>query len=167
MLVLRLLHVLAGVFWAGTLMFTALLLGPAVGDAGPEGGKVMAALQKRRFMDIMPAVALVTIVSGIWLFWRVSNGLDPAYFKAPAGHALATGGVLALIAFIVGVGMVRPGMMQVGARSQALAQMPAGPERDQQQAALQQLRRRSMNAGRVVAVLLALATVLMAVARYL
>jgi hypothetical protein len=48
---LRLLHIVLGAFWVGTLIFFALFLIPSVRDAGPDGAKVMAALQRRRFLD--------------------------------------------------------------------------------------------------------------------
>jgi hypothetical protein len=166
-LVLRLLHVVLGVFWAGTLIFFAVFLVPAVRDAGPEGAKVMAALQRRRFMDVMPTVAILTILTGIWLYWRISGGFSPAWMSSPAGLALGGGGALSLVAFGIGIGVMRPAALQAGALSRTLADTPEGPERDSQLAVVQQLRQRTAVAGRYVAVLLALATALMAVARYL
>ncbi len=38
MIALRLLHILLGVFWAGTLFFIVTFLEPSVRAAGPEGG---------------------------------------------------------------------------------------------------------------------------------
>ncbi len=164
---LRLLHIVLGVFWAGALIFVALFLVPSVQDVGPDGAKVMAALQRRRFMDVMPIVAGLTILSGLWLYWRLSGGPHRAWVTSPLGLALGVGGLLAVIAFVVGVGVMRPAVMRAGPLAQAAAQMPEGSDRSAQLAVVQQLRRRSASAGRVVAVLLALATALMAVARYM
>ena len=50
MIVLRLLHVGLGVFWAGSLLFIALFLEPSVRAALPESGKVMQQLAKRRLL---------------------------------------------------------------------------------------------------------------------
>ena len=63
MVTLRLLHIVLGVFWAGTLIFVATYLVPSVREVGPDGVKVMGAIVRRRFLDVMPAVAAVTIVS--------------------------------------------------------------------------------------------------------
>ncbi len=164
---LRLLHVVLGAFWAGTLIFFALFLVPAVRDVGPDGAKVMAALQRRRFLDVMPAVAVVTILSGFWLYWSISGGFTSAWVTSPSGLALAIGGVLAVVAFLIGVGVMRPAALRAGTLAQQVAALPEGPERSAQLATVQQLRSRSVTAGRVVATLLALATALMAVARYL
>jgi hypothetical protein len=58
LLVLRVVHVVGGVFWAGAILFVVHFLEPAVRDAGPDGARVMQALQKRRYLDVMPVVAV-------------------------------------------------------------------------------------------------------------
>ena len=40
-LVLRFVHIFAGVFWAGGVFFMVRFLTPALTDAGPDAGKVM------------------------------------------------------------------------------------------------------------------------------
>ncbi|MDH5196799.1 MAG: DUF1772 domain-containing protein [Gemmatimonadota bacterium] len=163
----RLLHVVLGVFWAGTMIFTALFLVPAMAEAGPDAAKVMAGIQRRRFMDVMPVVALVTIVSGLWLFWRISGGFDPAWSRSRMGMAYGIGAVLALVAFGIGVGIMRPTMMRIGSIVGQAAQATDSAQRDTLMAPVPALRRRSASAGRAVALLLALATALMGIARYL
>ncbi len=59
MVVLRLVHVVGGVLWVGMMAFTVVFLAPAIADVGPDGGKVMAALQRRRVMTVMPIIALL------------------------------------------------------------------------------------------------------------
>ena len=152
---MRAIHVLCGVFWAGALIFNALFLGPALRDAGPDGAAVGAGLMRRRFLDVMPAVALLTIVSGLWLYWRVSAGFDAAYMGSPTGITLGIGAVAALTAFGIGVGMMRPAML----RAAALAQEGKGPE-------AQALRMRAGTLGKAVALLLTVAVVAMGIARY-
>jgi len=164
---LRILHVLLGAFWAGTLIFNALFLAPAMAEAGPDGAKVMGGILRRRFMDVMPLVALVTIVTGLWLYWRISGGFDPAFSRSPLGMAYGVGGLLAIVAFGIGVGVLRPSMrmiMQLAPRAQ---QTENDAERESLMGQVTALRRRSTMAGRAVAVLLAVATALMGVARYL
>src|SRR5438876_10904942 len=82
LLTLRLLHILSGVFWVGTLIFNAIFLLPAIRDAGPEGAKVAAALMRRRFLVVIPAVAVSSILSGFWLYWRDSAGFQPAFMRS-------------------------------------------------------------------------------------
>jgi hypothetical protein len=165
LLTMRLLHVVLGAFWAGTLIFNALFLVPAIRDAGPEGAKVAAGLLRRRFLDIMPIAAALTILSGLWLYWRMSGGFQSAYVRSPTGLTLAFGGLAALSAFAIGVGVMRPATLQAASLAQAAAQVPS-PEHDARLAAAQRLRLRAASSGRVVALLLALALGAMALARY-
>lgn len=164
--VMRLIHVGLGVFWAGTMVFNAAFLGPSVRDAGPDGAKVMGGLMRRRFMDVMPAVAILNILSGLWLYWKMSGGFQPAYMRSATGMTFGTGGVLAIVAFTIGMVVVRPSMLKAMALGSAIAQaQPA--ERDELMARAQAFRGKAMGAGKLVAVLLGLAVGAMAIARYI
>jgi hypothetical protein len=165
LLVMRLVHILLGVFWAGTMIFSAVFLFPAVRDAGPDGAKVAAGLARRRFLAIMPVVAGLNILSGFWLFWRVSGGFQPSFMHSATGMAFGLGGAAAIAAFVIGVSIVRPAMQRAGVLAEAAARAPAA-ERDTQLAVAQGLRLRAASAGQVVAVLLVLAVAAMALARY-
>ena len=60
-IVLRLIHVVAGALWVGMVTFVTYFLQPALQEAGPEGGKVMAAVQRRSIMTVMPILAVSTL----------------------------------------------------------------------------------------------------------
>lgn len=165
LLVMRLLHILLGVFWVGTMLFTTVFLFPAVRDAGPDGAKVAAGLARRGFLAIMPIVAGLNILSGLWLFWRVSGGFQPSFMHSATGMTFGLGGAAAIAAFVIGVSVVRPAMQRAGVLAESAARAPAA-ERDAQLAAAQGLRLRAASAGQVVAVLLVLAVAAMALARY-
>ena len=166
LLIMRVLHIVLGVFWAGTLIFTAFFLLPAIREAGPDGAKVIAGLMRRRFLTIMPIVALVTILTGFWLYWKVSLGFQPTYMGSGWGMAIGTAGVTAVVAFGLGLAIVRPSMLRAMALSQAAAAAPPA-ERDAKLAQAQGLRVRAGKAGVAVAILLVITTALMAVARFL
>ncbi len=165
-LITRLLHVVLGAFWAGTLIFNALFLVPAVRDAGPDGAKVISGLMRRRFFEVMPAVALLTILTGLWLYWHVSGGFQPGYMGSSIGMTYGVGAIASILAFGIGAFVMRPAMLRAAALTQAAAQA-APAEREAHLAAAQALRLRGVKAGRVVAALLTLAVGAMAVARYL
>ena len=166
LVVLRLVHVGTGVFWAGTLLFVALFLEPGIRAAGPPGGAVMQQLHRLRYFTIMPVVALLTLVSGFWLYWKVSNGFDPAWMGSRVAMSLGTGGVLSLVAFAIGMLVLRPTTLKVLALA-AEAQQAQPEAREGIMARTTPLRARMRTAGRSVAVLLGLAVITMAVARYL
>jgi len=161
----RVLHVFLGVFWAGTLIFVATFLGPSVRDAGPDGAKVMAGLMRRRFLDIMPAVAVLTVLSGFYLYWRVSGGFQAEWMGSATGMTYGIGAVAALVALGLGLGILRPAMLKAATLGQSAASA-APEERDRALAAAQALRARAGSVGQVIAVFLAIAVIAMALGRY-
>ena len=165
LVVLRLVHVVAGALWVGFALFMSFFLGPALAQVGPEGGKVMAALQRRGIMTVLPLLAILTMIAGLWLYWIRSGGLQPAYVHSASGAVFGMGGLLAIIAFVLGMTVSRPAMMRVGALMQTLPSL-SPEERERQMATIGQLRARGARMTVVVAWLLLLATFCMAIARY-
>lgn len=167
LLILRLVHIVLGSVWVGIVVFNTLFLGPAIADAGPDGGKVMAALQKRGMLTFLPVISLITLLSGVWLLWEVSLGFNEHYFHTAAGHAFAGGGVMAIVAYLIGITILRPSLLGAAALAQGMAQITDETDRTTGQAKIQRLRGRARSSGYVVATLLVLATAAMAVGRYL
>jgi len=167
MVALRLVHIVAGALWVGMMAFTVVFLTPALRDAGPDGAKVMAALQRRGVMTVVPILALGTLVSGMWLFSRFSGGAPIAVLSTPVGLAFALGGAASLIAFVLGIALMRPAMVRAAGLADALGSLKTDQERAAHAAQIQRLRARGAAAGRLVAVLLVFALGAMAVARYL
>ena len=91
-LVLRLVHILGGIFWVGSGLFTTFFLVPALASSGPSAGPVMTALQRRHLFTALPVSALLTILSGLRLMWIGSAGFAPAYFASASGGGGAGGG---------------------------------------------------------------------------
>src|SRR6266508_583982 len=102
-------------------------------------------------------VALLTLASGMYLFNRLAGGNPAALLATPMGLAFALGAASSLIAFLLGIIVMRPAMV----RAQRLAE-GGGPAPE-----IQRLQRRGAMAGRVVAILLLFTLGAMAVARYL
>jgi len=113
-ILLRLVHVLCGVFWAGALMFVVLFLEPSIRASGPEGAKVMRALIQRKYLNVIPIVGVLTILSGLWLMWIFSGGFAAAWFRSGAGMVLTLGSVTAFVAFMIGVHVLRPTVLRIG-----------------------------------------------------
>ena len=159
MIVLRFLHVFGGAIWVGMMAFQIFFLGPSLAEAGPSAGQVMAALMKRRIPVIMPAIAVIVILSGFMLFQRLSGGNMKALMATPMGQAFAWGGAIALIAFLIGVVVMRPLMMK------SMKLMQAGNPANAPE--VQKLQARASTLGKVVSYMLLVTLGLMAVARYL
>lgn len=167
MVLLRLLHIVLGVYWVGAIVFTALYLEPSVRAVGPPGGQVMAQLVKRGHLNVMPIVALITILTGIELYRRVSAGFQPAWIGSPRGMTLTVGAVTAIVAFAIGVFVMRASSLKAIALNQAAQQVSEGSDRESALAQVQRMRRRATLSLRWVAGLLGVSVAAMAVARYL
>jgi len=163
--VLRVVHIVGAIFWAGGVLFVTHFLEPAVRDSGPDGAKVMQALQRRRSADVMLVVALLTLVSGFSLYFRSFGRVHPG--PGPSGPEiwLGIGGLLALVAFVIELIVTRPSAARAAAVEAELAQAPAG-RREALAADVARLRRRMRLAGRSVVGLLTLTMLCMAVGRY-
>lgn len=162
--ILRLFHILGGVLWVGGAVFTSFFVAPAIGDTGPDGGKVMVALQKRGLMMWLPIFAFSTLIAGFWLYFR-NAGLTPNYMSTRVGMTFCTGGALALIAFLFGMIVARPSMEKAANLTASLTAAPE-PQRAGIMAEVQRLRMRGAAYARFVAYILLVAAAAMAVARY-
>ena len=157
LLVLRLIHILGGVYWVGAGLFSTFYLAPALKASGPAvAGAVMGHMQKRHMFTVMPAVAILTMLSGIRLMMIVSGG-DSHWFVHRAGHTYSVAGALAIIAFVLSLVVTRPAMVKAG----KLALSGGDP------ATIGALQKRAAVATMVAVVFLILAAAGMAIARYI
>ena len=167
LIVLRLLHIGLGVFWAGAFFFVFRFLMPSLRDAGPAAsGKVMQGVMARRFPTIMPIAAILTIVSGLALMWVTSGGFAPIWTRSRMGMTLMTGGGAAILAFLIGMIVVRPATLRLPVLGQAAEQL-TGADRDAKLAEFKTLEQKVATGNAIVAALLGVAVIAMAVARYL
>lgn len=161
----RILHVVLGVLWVGSMFFLSTFLMPSLAEAGPDAGKVVAAMTRRKFMVVIPIIAVVTMLSGLWLYWRASAGFAPEYMRSGAGQTYGTGAALSIIAFILGMAISRPAMIKATQLGQAA--MSASPsEREAILAQAQALRARSASVTRLILALLMGAAIAMSIGRY-
>lgn len=166
-IILRVVHILVGVFWVGSAIFVFLLLQPSAKELGPIGQQFMGHLvEKRKLPVVILTSALVTILAGILLYWRDSNGFDVDWITSATGLAFTVGGVAAILAFVFGLILVKPAMEQMGSIGQAIA-MAGEPPTEAQISEMQRLGARVTLIGQINLLLLIVAVVAMAVARYL
>jgi uncharacterized membrane protein len=165
LLVLRLIHIVGGVFWVGSGVFTTFFLLPALGQSGTVAAQVMMGLQRRRVFIVMPIVALLTILSGIRLMMITSGGFSADYFATASGQTYAWSGLAAVISFLLGLAVSRPAAVRVAHLSQSAASDEFSRER--LAAEIRSLQRRAAMSGTTAVILLVLSAAGMAVARYL
>ena len=167
LVLLRLIHVVGGALWVGMAIYTTVFLMPSIQDAGPDGGKVAAALQRRGILTLLPVLALLTILSGVWLYWRLSGGLDGGFIRSGVGLGFGIGGLASIAAYVLGIAIMRPSMMRAAKLVGEMGPHMADGERKALMEEAGRYRARGARAGQIVAVLLMVAIAGMAVARYL
>jgi uncharacterized membrane protein len=166
-LLARFVHVVAGVVWAGALVFIALFLLPAIRATGPSGGALMQQLVRvQRLPLYLMLVAVLTVLSGLSLFWLDLNAFGKAWMHTGPGRTFSAGAALAILTAIVGMAVNTPAAKRLGAIAGSL--QAAGTQPTVEQAAeMGRLQNRLYRATQVAAVLVVLAVICMGVARYI
>jgi len=162
--VIRVIHVLLAVFWAGGMFFFVLFLEPSIRSLGPDGGKVMQALQQRSFLGVMLIVGAITLLTGFFVFWRLSAGFSGAMMRSAYAHSLLLGAAAGVVTLAIGFFVTRPSLARMGALAAGGQGGPPSPEAARE---LDRLRARLRLAARTAAALLLLSVIAMAAARYL
>ena len=165
-LVLRAAHVLLAALWLGAAFMLMVFVLPAVRDVGPGGGQFMQTLQRRKLHAFMALAATLTVLTGIWLYWRFTSGLDADVVLGPGGLAFGIGGICGLLAMILGGAILGRGFAQIVALGERAT---AGPEaeRAMRMQDIEALRQRLAVAGKLILLLMVAALVLMAIGHYL
>ena len=160
--ILRILHIDFGVFWAGSAIFLATILEPRLRALGPAvQGPVMRAL----IPVMVPAMlfsATITIAAGITLALRLRwDDLD-SFLNTGWGWAILIGFVASMVAYTIGMMTSAAGRRMV-ALGASIEGRPPTPDEG---ARIQQLGSRLTLYGRANAVLVIIAVVSMASARF-
>jgi hypothetical protein len=166
--VFRLIHIGAGVAWAGGVFLFVVFIQPSAAAIGPAAGPMMGQLLGvRKLVDRFLMMAGIAIVAGLVLY--IDDVGDAASFGdfvgTGFGLGLTIGMVFALAAVSVGAFLTRPNLKRLLALQQAIgaAGGPPTPEQGQQVAAIQgQLK----VYGRTALAFLTVAVAAMATARY-
>jgi uncharacterized membrane protein len=163
LLILRILHIGAGVYWVGSTLLLAFVITPALKATGGSGQKFVDYLiTKKRFGTESAGAGGMAGIAGLLLYWHDSQGLTSAWMESSAGIGFAVGGVFGLIAFIFGILTDRKLKAMAGLREQ----LESAPS-DEKSSQLQGLEKQQTTYLNICAVTLTLSLWIMAVARYL
>lgn len=164
-LILRLLHIGTGVFWAGSLIYLAAFISPAVNAMGQEGGKFMQQLSRTNKLPVwMTAISFLNILTGVRLLWINIERGGTAWLTGHEGASFALGGLLGLGAFMIGMMVNRPAVSRMAEIGEAVAKA-GGPPTPEQAQQLAFLRAKMQKGIRLVAWHLGATVVLMSAAR--
>lgn len=167
LIILHLLHICTGVFWAGATIYLAAFIVPAVRAMGPDGSKFMQQLAKTNKLTlVMSLAASLNVLCGILVLWKLSSGFQGAWMSSRHGMILSIGGGLAIIAYLEGLLVTRPTVEKLNmlGKNIAVAGSPPSAEQIQQLGAY---RTKIFKATNFVAFMLAITVILMSIAKYL
>jgi uncharacterized membrane protein len=101
MLLLRLTHIFAGVFWVGATLTTSVYLRPTLEATSESGQNVLQHLNKHaRLFSAMTAAGLLTVLAGYAMYWLDSDGFSSAWTHSGPGIGFAMGGAAGLLGLI-------------------------------------------------------------------
>jgi uncharacterized membrane protein len=166
-ILLRVVHILSGVFWGGAVLFLGFFLLPSIGAAGPAGPKVMRQLiVVRKFPRFIGIFAMLTVLSGLWMFGRINSASGGAFARSTQGMVYGVGAIFAIVTVIIALSVAAP----TGAKIIALGdqvEAGGGTPTPEQAATLAALGKRMLIGARVAAINIVIAALAMAAARYL
>lgn len=167
MVMLRMVHIVSGVFWAGASFFLTTVLQPVAEGGGPEAGRFMQRLTSQsRFRTAMAIAPLLTILSGMVLYGRASAGFQRAWITTGTGLTLTLGSLAALLTFVVFGVVQRPLVMRLQALAGEVQRSGASPMQAQM-AEMQSLQHRMRGVALWSTLLLLIAVLAMSSARYI
>lgn len=167
MIILRLIHIFAGVFWAGASLLLAGFVEPTVRSLDDEGGRFMQRLTgPSRLTTFMNLAAILSSIAGVILFWIISGGLSVNWMTSAPGVGLSIGAVTSAGAFVSGHAIQARSASRIASLGQEI-QAQGSPPTSSQLTEMQSLQVRLRRGGVLGAVLLSIAVISMAIARYL
>ena len=169
MVMFRIVHILAGVAWVGSVFLFVLYVQPSAATIAPAGAPFMAELLgRRRMVDGIITTASFSVAGGLFIYWRdwLDHGSFADWIGSSFGATLTVGAVASLAALAIGVSVTRPNVRRLTALMRQVAES-GGPTSPEVAAEMAEVQGRLRMFARVSLALLVLAALSMAVARYL
>ncbi|HET7715302.1 MAG TPA: hypothetical protein VFK86_06715 [Bauldia sp.] len=163
-IILRVIHIVAGAIWLGGAVTVAFFLLPTVKATGPVGGQFIGALVQRTHLpEWLLALGVVNIIAGLILYWDLYVGVPWDTFGPPGVYAI--GGVLAVLVVVFGFAIARPTADRLAGLGKAI-QAQGSPPTPAQAADREALLARLTGVVSLNAILLIITGALMAIGRY-
>src|SRR4030065_942280 len=109
LIVLRLVHIVASVCWAGGGFIFFLFVEPTARALAPDGRQfVQYMVSKRRFSIFMVISSTLTVLSGALLLLQRAGGRWLEYMSTGAGLLFVLGSVTGIVVYFIGMFGVNP-----------------------------------------------------------
>ena len=162
MIVLRLIHIIGGVFWIGTSLLFDFFIIPSVRASGEAGQKSLGILITKTHLGEAHGIsAILTALAGVSLYWIDSQGFTSAWVSSAAGLGFGFGSIFGVLGFITGI----LGALPLRTLAETAAQIQGSPTPEQKDK-IQMAQNRLIVIGRIDSAVLILALIFMATARY-
>ena len=165
MIILRIIHILSGVFWVGFAFFNIVFLQPTIKATGAEGQKTFQYLMRQtRLMTTVYIAATLTTLTGILQYGYVSH-LQSAFLASGWGMVLTVGSVSGIIAWFLAIFSIRSLFNRIGHVGQEI-QASNGAPAPELVSKMAGLVSKLGHVGNVALVFMVISTIGMAAARY-
>jgi uncharacterized membrane protein len=167
MVAFRIVHIGSAIVWAGGAALFFAYIEPTINALGPDGEKVIGELVGRRHVPIYFLVAsTLTVLAGAILYWRDSGGLQLSWITSATGLAFTIGGLSALAAWVGGNLLIPKALGVVGGIGGEM-KAAGGPPSAELLGRMHQAQARLRRIGLIDLILIGIAVLAMAAARYL
>ncbi len=165
-IILRLIHIFAGVFWAGAAFMMVSYVEPSVRASGTIGQQFMRQLGlKSTYSIAMAATATLSALSGLLLYDLIFN-LSFDILSTTRGLVIIIGALAGLAAWITGFAVQFRSISKMKKLNEEI-EAGDGPPSPEQLATMQALGQKVSLGGRITVVLLVIALIGMSTAEYL
>jgi uncharacterized membrane protein len=167
-IIFRLIHILAGVAWAGGVFLFVVFIQPSAAAIGPAAGPMMGQLLgARKLVDRFLQLAVVTVVAGLVMYIKIATDFGSLGDLLATGYgvALTIGMLAAIAAAAVGAWVTRPNVGRLLGMQRAIAGSGVPPS-SEQAAEIANVQRTLKVYARISLALLAVTVAAMATARY-
>ena len=162
LILVRTIHLGFGAVWFGAAVFAAAILEPRLRQLGPDAQRALLDSLMSAFDKVMNVTGAITIAAGVYLMLRLRWGSLGTLHETDWGRSMSLALVVTVIAMGTGAmaSVNRKRMAQLGASAGEQAQTP------EETARMESLALRSRRYLRATVILLFVAVVMMAAARY-
>lgn len=165
LIALRVIHIGSAVAWVGFVFLFSGFVTPTARSLDPvEGSRYLNRLLDHRWFSIyVSSVEGLAVLTGGVLYWNVSGGFDLDWITSPTGAAFGIGGLAAVAAVVVGI-WVSATLSRLYRLGEDITGHPADRSREGD---FYRLHRTLSRRNRLNTLLVSLAVIAMAAARYL
>lgn len=165
LIVLRILHIVSGILWAGGAIHYFMFIEPSVKATAPESQKFMGYLMaQKKWAKFMSSMSLIAILAGGALYYRLGS-VDWGWIATGPGIGFTIGALAGVMVYSIGAFMIAPRIGRLGAIAQAV-QTNGGTTSAEHAAQLNKIQKEMDILGKFDFALISIAVLTMSTARY-